>query len=347
MKRIILCFDGTWNTPGDEALPPEERVESNVSRFYRSIASVGPDGVVQVPWYNHGVGTHWYDRVPGGVFGSGLDLHIIEGYRQLAESYVAGDEVYIVGFSRGAYTARSLVGMVRNCGLVQPGLASWGSAVAYGIYRTRDDGPDSRTAVAFRSHFAREIMVHFLGVWDTVGALGIPLRLASHLNREFYAFHDLRLSKIVQNAYHAVALDEHREDYDVCLWEPTEPPEQVLEQRWFVGAHADVGGGYADAQGHAERRLSDLALRWMQDRAGDLGLGLDRVPLGPENFRGPVHDSYADFLDGLYAETHPPLYRRVLSTAFGNEVLDPSIDQRRAADPTYRPPNPGLPPLAT
>src|SRR5437762_1956601 len=105
MKRIVLCFDGTWNKPGDEALPLEERVESNVSRFYRSVAAAGPDGVGQVKWYNQGVGTHWYDRVAGGAFGAGLDLHIIEGYRNLAETYDEGDEVYVLGFSRGAYTA--------------------------------------------------------------------------------------------------------------------------------------------------------------------------------------------------------------------------------------------------
>ncbi len=345
MKRIVLCFDGTWDKPGDEALPAEERVESNVSRFYRSVGGAGDDGVEQVKWYNQGVGTQWYDRVAGGAFGAGLDLHIIAGYQRLAETYADGDAVYVVGFSRGAYTARSLVGMVRNCGLVRAGEASWLAPVAYGIYRTRDDGPDSRAAVAFRAHFAREISVRFLGVWDTVGALGIPLRALDGLNREFHAFHDLRLSKIVENACHAVALDEHREDYRVSLWEPTEEPGQALEQRWFVGAHADVGGGYADALGHAERRLSDITLRWMQDKAAALGLGLEKVPVADTNYLGPVHDSYAEFLDGLYAREHPPYYRPVLATAFGHEVLDPTIDLRRRADADYRPPNGGLPAL--
>src|ERR1043166_8845278 len=237
MKRIVLAFDGTWNKPGDEQMPPEERVESNVSRFYRSVGDSGDDNVKQVKWYDQGVGTEWYDRVPGGAIGAGLDLHIIRGYQRLAELYEDGDEVFVVGFSRGAYTARSLVGMVRNCGLVSGRAASWLTPVAYGIYRTRGDGPDSATANAFRSRFAREIAIRFLGIWDTVGALGIPLRVLDSLNSDFYAFHDLRLSKIVENAYHAVSLDEHREDYDVALWQATEQPEQTLEQRWFVGAH--------------------------------------------------------------------------------------------------------------
>jgi uncharacterized protein (DUF2235 family) len=309
------------------------------------VTAAGGDGVEQVKWYNQGVGTHWYDRIAGGAFGAGLDLHIIAGYVHLAETYDDSDEVYVLGFSRGAYTARSLVGMVRNCGLVSAGAAAWLGPVAYGIYRTRDDGPDSRAAVAFRARFAREIAVRFVGVWDTVGALGIPLRVFDTVNHDFYAFHDLRLSKIVERAFHAVALDEHREDYDVALWEPGDTPGQVMEQRWFVGSHADVGGGYADDQGRAERRLSDIALRWMQDQAAAAGLSLDTVTVAATNYLGPVHDSYAEFLGGLYARERPPYFRRVLSGAFGNEVLDPSIDVRRQADAGYRPQNLGLPPL--
>jgi len=343
MKRIVMCFDGTWNKPGDETLPPDERVESNVSRFYRSVTASGNDGIEQVKWYNQGVGTHWFDRIAGGAFGAGLDLHVINGYQRLAELYNDGDEAYIIGFSRGAYTARSLVGMIRNCGLVSSASASRLTPVAYGIYRTRQDGPDSTTAIAFRSRFAREIKIRLLGVWDTVGALGIPLRVLNDLNNNFYAFHDLRLSKIVDNAFHAVALDEHREDYNVCLWQPTERPEQTLEQRWFVGAHADVGGGYADDNGQAERRLSDIALRWMQDKASSVGLGVDTVNIGDNNISGVVHDSFAEFLDGVYAETHQAYYRPVLSTEFGNEKLDPTIDLRRRADAGYRPLNVGLP----
>jgi len=223
------------------------------------------------------------------------------------------------------------------------GLAFFFSPIAYGIYRTRDDGPDSRAAVAFRANFSREAKINFVGVWDTVGALGIPLRVLANLNSDFYAFHDLRLSNL--NAYHAVALDEHRQDYSICLWEPTERPIQTIEQRWFIGAHADIGGGYADAQGQAERRLSDITLRRMQDKAAAIGLGLDATTVADTNYLAPVHNSYVEFLDGLYARESPPHYRRVLSTAFGNEVLDASINRRRQADAGYRPPNEGLPTL--
>jgi uncharacterized protein (DUF2235 family) len=339
MKRIVLCFDGTWNKPAEDALPPDLQVETNVSRFFRSVSDTGLDSVPQVKWYNAGVGTEWLNQLPGGIVGAGLDAHIIDGYTHLAQTYQEGDEVYVLGFSRGAYSARSFVGMINNCGLVKPEFAAMKAAVAYGIYRTRDDGPDSLVAKGFRQLFSRPITIKFLGVWDTVGALGIPLHVADGLNKAFYQFHDTRLSSIVLNAYHAVALDEQREDYLVTLWDPSREPTQMIEQRWFCGAHADVGGGYPD------RRLSDLSLRWMQDRARGLGLNLTSVTPAADAYLGPITDSYLQFVDGLYAKTHARCWRRVFGTVFGHEVLDPSIDLRRGqAALDYVPSNPGLPP---
>ncbi len=347
MKRIVLCFDGTWNKPADEGLPPAEQVETNVVRFWRSVAAAGPDGVAQQTWYDQGVGTHWYDEVAGGVFGAGLSRNIMAGYAALAMAYDDGDEVYLLGFSRGAYTARSLAGMIRNCGLMRADAPSWLVPVAYGIYLTRDDGPDSLAARTFRAHYCRPIPIRFLGVWDTVGALGIPVEVLDHVPAaersllEVYRFHDTELSGIVENACQAIAIDEHRRDFDICLWDPTEKPGQVIEQRWFAGAHCDVGGGYPS------RLLSDLTLRWMQDRAAALGLALEPVAVTAENFRGPLTDSYAAFLDGRYRDLSPPHLRSLLGTHFGNEVIDASVEERRrAADLNYQPTNDGLPALA-
>ena len=194
MKRIVLCFDGTWNKPADENLPAVQQVETNVRRFYESLKDTGTDGARQLKWYDEGVGTHWYDQFIGGAIGTGLEVNIVQGYQFLAENYEDGDQVFIVGFSRGAYTARSLVGMVRNCGLVEPKYLALRVGIAYGIYRTRDDGPDSMTAKLFRSSFCRDIRIKFIGVWDTVGALGIPSDLVKSLNMKFYEFHDTELS---------------------------------------------------------------------------------------------------------------------------------------------------------
>lgn len=337
MKRIVICFDGTWNKPADEALPVNDRIETNVCRFYESIKDKGQDGIQQIKWYDEGVGTKWYDRFIGGAIGSGLEINIIQGYEFLAQHYEAGDEVYVLGFSRGAYTARSFVGMIRNCGLIYPKHLALKVAMAYGIYRTRGDSVDSFTAKTFRAAFCREITIKFIGVWDTVGALGIPLHILQDVNMKFYEFHDTKLSKIVENAYHAIAVDEHRLDYDVCLWNPDTPPQQKLEQRWFIGAHCDVGGGYKD------RRLSDMTLRWIQDKASALGLAVDLVLVGAQNYLGQYTDSYALFLDGLYARENPRHYRAIGTTKFGNEIVDESVQKRRKEDHSYEPQNNGLP----
>jgi uncharacterized protein (DUF2235 family) len=336
MKRIVLCFDGTWNKPADEALPADKRVETNVSRFYQSVRDRAADGTKQVKWYDEGVGTKWYDQYIGGAIGAGLEFNIVQGYEYLARQYEAGDEVYILGFSRGAYTARSLVGMIRNCGLILPKHLALRVAMAYGIYRTRGDQVDSLTAKLFRSAFCREIKIKLIGVWDTVGALGIPLDVVKDLNMKFYEFHDTQLSGIVENACHAMAVDEQRRDYDVCLWNPPSTPEQKLEQRWFVGAHCDVGGGYND------RGLSDMTLGWMQDKASALGLALDGVQIGAKNYLGTHTDSYAEFLGGLYARKTPRHYRAIGATKFGNEVIDDSVQRRRKEDRSYEPQNNGL-----
>ncbi|MGH7928793.1 MAG: DUF2235 domain-containing protein [Candidatus Binatia bacterium] len=337
MKRIVLCFDGTWNKPADENLPANQQVETNVCRFFRSVEKTASGGAQQVSWYDEGVGSKWYDRYIGGAIGVGLEKNILDGYKFLARQYADGDEIYILGFSRGAYTARSLVGLIRNCGLVHNKQLTLRIAMAYGIYRARGDGPDSETAKGFRANFAREVPIKFLGVWDTVGALGIPLDILEPVKTKFYEFHDTRLSKIVENAYQALAIDEHRDIFDACLWIPEAAPQQTLEQRWFLGAHCDVGGGYA------ERELSDIALGWMQGKAAALGLALKAVTAGADNFRGEFHDSYSEFLHGVHAKKNARHYRTIAATRFGNEKIDESVARRRKEDRSYEPQNDGLP----
>lgn len=374
-KRIVLCFDGTWNTPAenftglkalharfealgagsDEAMraaldgapPRDDAVETNVCRLYRAVrrraAADGQPG--QVKWYDAGVGTHWYDRVSGGAFGLGLSGKIREGYRVLAEAYEYGDEVFLFGFSRGAYTARSLVGMIRNCGLLPPGATGDGPngaamMEAYELYRTRDASPDSERALDFRKRTAaRLIPVTFLGVWDTVGALGLPVQSFSGFNRAAFEFHDTELSSIVAHAYHAVAVDEHREPYAPTLWDPKEKPAQVMEQRWFVGAHCDIGGGYES------RALSDLTLRWMMEKAAGCGLELDPDGLpavAPQNALGAIADSFGAFLGGVFRFFATRFYRPVRERPHGQELVDETVGLRLGQDITYRPQNRGL-----
>lgn len=335
--RLILCFDGTWNRP-DPNPHPADRIETNVVKFYEAVIDgPTPDGATQTKWYDQGVGTNWYDRISGGAFGAGLDQKIQDGYQWLVQNYPDPDpgniEVYVLGFSRGAYTARSLVGMIRNVGLLRPANIHRAQD-AYSLYRERDDPVDSENALAFRAQYSREIRVIFLGVWDTVGALGIPLQALQWLDSAEYAFHDTALSKIVTNAFHALAIDEHRIDFQATLWTDPPDPGQMVEQRWFIGAHGNVGGGDSS---HA---LSDIALAWMTRKAAETGLVLDQAQIpqiAPANAAGEIFDSYGQFLDGLYAKTHPPYYRP-MNTTGTNEIKDGSVLQR----PNYAPQNPGF-----
>ena len=331
-KKLIVSFDGTWNTPDDDAYLTEQ-IETNARRLYESIL-ITP---TQLKWYDKGVGSKWYDHIRGGTFGIGLDKNLKQGYEFLIENHEDGDEVYVFGFSRGAYTARSLVGLIRNCGLLKKAHLRR-IDTAYEIYRTRDEGADSETATFFRREFAKEIHVKFLGVWDTVGALGIPLESFRWFNKRRYEFHDTELSSIVENAYHAVAVDEHREAYAVTLWNPKAKPQQAMEQRWFLGAHSDVGGGYVD------RHLSDITLRWMQEKVQAVGLELDpvHIPQVTDNYQAPVTDSYRQFLKGAYSRFHTRFYRGVRQTANGNEAVDDTVGLRRQGNPNYRPKNQGL-----
>ena len=169
MKRIVVCSDGTWSVPDKER-------PTNVTRMARAVAPTAPDGRVQVVFYDAGVGTEGlWSRFAGGVSGKGIEKNIRDCYRFLMHNYEEGDEIYLFGYSRGAYTVRSLAGMVRNVGLL------WKSEAgelgrAYQLYRRRDAGPSSEEARAFRAAHSQEAAITFIGVWDTVGALGIPLR---------------------------------------------------------------------------------------------------------------------------------------------------------------------------
>ena len=359
-KNIVLCFDGTWNKPS-ESPDPEQNTDTNVFRFYKSLKEAAQDGSPQVAWYNQGVGTEWMNKVRGGAFGLGLDQHIIEGYLQLCRLYDPGDKVYIIGFSRGAYTARSVVGLIRNAGVLfrdesQTSLRDPKTGLidekrlrllgeeAYDLYRTHDLGPDSETARTFRAKHSFEIDIHFVGVWDTVGALGVPLKSFNLFNAAKYTFHDTRLSKIVRNAFHALALDEHRKPYVPTLWGPqaAEDKTQRIEQAWFPGAHADVGGGYA------KQPLSNIPLRWMQRRATECGLALNVMPAPIDadalkrEYLADTHDSFAEFLHGAYAMLEDRFFRPVGKEDDGIQTLHSALVRRLDFSTTYKPRNDGL-----
>jgi uncharacterized protein (DUF2235 family) len=214
-RRLVLLFDGTWNKPESN---------TNVERLRQLIAPRDPAGIEQLINYIPGVGVSpGLTHLLGGAFGYGLSGNVLDGYRWLCETWQPGDDVYLFGFSRGAYTARSLGGMIRKCGLLKPGtdgkLAKSDLSDAYDFYRDTTSKPDDPDAVAFRASRSAEIDIHFIGVWDTVGSLGIPVTASWFpYARSRYQFHDTELSKIVKYAYQALALDEHRADFAPAVW---------------------------------------------------------------------------------------------------------------------------------
>ena len=302
-----------------------------VIRMREAIVSSGADDPSQPCFYDPGVGTHWYDKITGAAFGRGLSESIQQGYRWLAQKHRANDEIYVFGFSRGAYTARSLVGLIRKCGILNSADEA-SVARAYDLYRDKRVAPEDERAVAFRASESREVRVKFIGVWDTVGALGIP---ASHVpfGRDRYRWHDTDLSKIVDYAYHAIATDENREDYAVAVWTKIKPQNIAVEQKWFVGAHANVGGGYDKDPADA---LPNLSLRWMQDKAEATGLKLrSKEEPGAQDCLADVNDSFREFMFGTYGVVKKRFWR-----PFGkgcNESIHESVWQRWKAKPGYRP----------
>ncbi|WP_449427739.1 DUF2235 domain-containing protein [Rhodanobacter umsongensis] len=348
-RRLVLLFDGTWNKPESN---------TNVERLRRLIAPHDGNGIEQLVNYIPGVGVKpGLTHLLGGAFGYGLSNHVIDGYRWLCATWQPGDVLYLFGFSRGAYTARSLAGLIRKCGLLRRGtdgnVTKDDVATAYDFYRDIGSKPDDAVAVAFRASHSVEIEIHFIGVWDTVGSLGIPDTASWFpFARARYQFHDTELSKIVKYAYQALALDEHRADFKPALWtrnpdtlkagetRTSKKPEQIeIEQRWFIGSHADVGGGNArDGAGRKPDPLPDLPLAWLQDKAmsADLACGGILLP-AIDAGNGVPRNSYAEFMCGLYKEFTPP-FDRVLGTGI-NEKIDDSVWQRWLADAGYRSPS--------
>ena len=330
-KRLVICCDGTWN----RADQPEP---TNVVRIEQAVAASGADGREQLVHYNPGVGTRRWELLRGGAFGFGLSEDVRSVYRFLVEAFVPGDELFFFGFSRGAYTARSTVGLVRNCGILRREHADRVDE-AYELYRSRKspDKPDGEEAVRFRSSHSHATPIHFVGAWDTVGSLGIPVPtgtlltpLARRVNRR-WAFHDTELSSHVKAAFQVLSIDERRGPFEPTIWTPRDDaPGQLREQVWFSGVHSDVGGGLA------ERALADVTLLWMADRARDCGLGFvtDAFRDTAPDALGPLHASRT----GLWRLMRPCV-REIGVKDLRCESVAPSALERSEKRPDYRPAN--------
>jgi len=357
-NTIVFLADGTWNSPDQDADEDGSPDFTNVYKMFLALAGDDPagafksareqekemrrDGIVQIAKYIHGVGdsTNPIMRVVGGAFGGGIIARVVRGYTFISRNHEPGARIHIVGFSRGAYTARALTGLIASQGLLGPHITQ-DKELAYRCgteawYRYRAASPSRpnifvRAAEALanpRELFRRDVLkdsdltpidrIATVGVWDTVGAMGLPnYKNDARLDR--YQFANTRLSDKVTMGFHAVALDEQRVDFTPTLWDAAANVTQVL----FPGAHADVGGGYPNNP--QESGLSDVALRWMIGNLKSAGVQFnddDVNAVAPD----PTAIAHKPWAHGAWKK----LPKR--SRAFPREMVeDPSIAARAAA----------------
>ncbi|KAK4098924.1 hypothetical protein N658DRAFT_498945 [Parathielavia hyrcaniae] len=302
-KRLIVCCDGTWmDSLGEKGAEPP----SNVTRISRVFCRTCTDGTHQVINYFAGVGTaNAIDRFTGGAFGMGLDQDIREVYNFLCTNYVDGDDIILIGFSRGAFTARSVADMIASVGLLTPegldrfysifddyenvgktgreadeflvpGLPEYNGShgqakIEWEAARMRKYKQGLREMKYTRDTYhdgVTEIKIKALAVWDTVGTLGIPPApvIGVRGSADQWRFTNTQVSNKVENAFQALALDEPRYAFRPSLWERLPGSATNLKQVWFPGNHGNVGGGWHDQQ------ISDITLAWMCDQLSTLGV---------------------------------------------------------------------------
>jgi uncharacterized protein (DUF2235 family) len=297
MKRLLCFFDGTWNTPDARA------AITNVVKLYEAVPDVGADGIRQLRHYEIGIATmKSLGRLTfaAGAVGYGMAERIQSGYQFLVDNYEPGDEIYLFGFSRGAYQARSLGGLISLAGILRPHARSR-IAEAWTYYLAHRTAPDRERLAHLRSesHFA--VPIRLVGVWDTVGNLGIPLVGGEWVTHPIQ-FHNTELAPTVEVGLHALSIDEPRGPFSPTLWTRRAGaplrPSQIVEQVWFPGAHANVGGGHTDSG------LSDISLLWMAERAmATTGITFDMAALKTKAAPNALAEEVSPVHDGVYRMT--------------------------------------------
>jgi len=374
-KQIVFCADGTWNGPADAAstsdidgatqkdsdlndgvtnvvklfttLRGQATAETQALRNETEMHFSDALGLAQVSKYIHGVGdsSNAVMKVLGGVFGAGVIARIIRGYTFISRSYAPGDSIHIAGFSRGAYTARALAGMISGVGLLNPrkydpndksdayvrGLAAWfkckgivfqgDKKLSSLLNAILDFAGETVATIALRKgSLIPNVPIKSVGVWDTVGAMGVP-NYVKGSRKDFFSFVDTRLSPAVERGFHAMALDERRRDFPVTRWDR----DKRVEEMWFIGAHSDVGGGYPAR----ESGLSDISLDWMLQKLAGVGV-LFAPPQRALDLTRYGQDFHAPW-------AKPPFnFGAKARTPRSSDAFHPSVGKRWASNAAYK-----------
>lgn len=331
MKRIVICADGTWNIRDQVDEKTGKRRPTNVTKLARAVRPSSAAGVPQVVFYCDGVGTgRGMDKLTGGAFGQGIEDNVRDLYREIVYNYQAGDEIFLFGFSRGAFTVRTLAGFMNFAGLVEKD-DDYYVPELYACYESRQGPGTEQWKKANRKVSGTRACppIRMVGVWDTVGALGAPGVLGQLFNKDKYQHHDVSLIPAIQNAFQALAIDEKRKPFAPNLW--TRPPgwNGQLVQAWFAGVHSNVGGGYTPDG------LANEALHWIVGEAKALGLEMDDAYLRPFQAR---HDSVLQDSMTLAYRALGSITRKIGEHAGDGEAIHESAVARiRAPELKYQP----------
>jgi len=320
-KNIILCSDGTGNIANKDR-------GTNVFKLYEAV-DLHPD-LNQKVFYDDGVGTERFKllKLLGGAFGLGLSRNVRQLYASLARVYEPGDNIYLFGFSRGAFTVRTLAGFITRCGVLDAKTHCHNDGElmkfvegAYKAYRRRYSTLVAdiwrllfrwntkrkygfTEATEFRQQYAHQLgqgkdtPIHFIGVWDTVSAVGFPIIWVKDIMNLIYrvSFPDNKLGKNVSNAYQALSIDDKRKTFHPEMWDEESDGEgenKKIHQVWFAGVHSNVGGGYP------KQGMSLVALDWMMQYAGDKGLHFIPSARNRARDHANVNDKLYDSRSGL------------------------------------------------
>lgn len=331
-KNIIILSDGTSQKGG-------VGYNTNVYKLFNMLEDRTPN---QIVYYDPGLGTD-NKGILGAITGLGFAQNILECYRFLFENYQAGDKVFLFGFSRGAATVRSLSGFVHLFGILpqsRPDLLK----EAFSIYKIRDEKKREKQAKEFIArHHTMWLKIKFIGVWDTVAALGLPNKFISSIIDKFlpHRFHSFGLSDSIEFARHAISIDDERKTFHPVIWDalPEGHPNERMKQVWFAGVHTDVGGGYK------EQELSHFTMKWMLGEAMSKGLLIYKNSDAWQDFQkaeynvdGKIHNEQSGILSIVYKREQ----RGWDEKRHGKIVIHESVLQRKknannTEDPAYKP----------